>query len=173
MDTLKVIGVVLGVLIVALLGVGLMLPASYDVERSRVIKSKRECLYDNVVDLEKNVVWAPWKMRDPTMEITFGEITRGEGATYTWTSSKSGGGSFEVVSVVPNERVETAIDFGNVGRSKGYWTFERQGVNTRVTWGLEGEAAGIVDRYFILFMDSMAGADFEEGLDRLAQVCER
>lgn len=172
MNALKVVGIVLGVLIVLVLGVGLLLPTEYAVERKMTMKTKRDCPYQQVANLKNSEVWSPWKNRDPSMVWTFGEVTEGEGASYTWTSENSGDGSYRITKVDPGKRVETYIDFGTMGTSEGYWTFERDGEFTIVTWGFEGEAQGIVDRYFTLFMDSMVGPDFEEGLSRIKQVCE-
>lgn len=173
MKALKVLGIVIAVVLAILLGIGLFLPDRFHVERSVVMKSKRECPYDQVVDLEKSLEWSPWRHRGAAREITFGEIKRGAGASYSWTTENGRVGSFEIVAVEENASVETRVDLGDAGQARGYWTFERDGLTTEVTWALEGEAQGILDRYFMLLAEPMVGPDFGEGLARIKQVCER
>lgn len=175
MEALKRAGIVLGVALVLMLGIGLLLPSDYHVERSIEIGSKPACPFDQVNDLEKNTAWSPWRKRDGAVEVSLGEKTVGQGASYVWESMDAEGsqtGRYEIVESVPHERISTFIDLGPKGRARGEWTFERRGTETKVTWSLDGEVLGIVDRYFTLLMDGFVGPDFDEGLARIKQICE-
>jgi hypothetical protein len=70
------------------------------------------------------------------------------------------------------KRIETALDFGDMGQPHAYWTFEPSGEGVQVTWGLTGTTSGPLGGYFAKMMDGWVGADYEGGLARLKEVVE-
>ena len=69
---------------------------------------------------------------------------------------------------------ENDLDFGANGQGKGTFEFQAQGESqTSVTWRMNTNM-GInpIGKIFGLFMDSVVGADFEDGLKRLRVVAE-
>ena len=90
----------------------------------------------------------------------------------SWTSEKSGTGSQTITKSDRPTRIETALDFGDMGQPNADWTFESSGDGTKVTWGLSGEAAGPLGGYFAKMMDGWVGKDYEDGLQRLKQHLE-
>lgn len=172
MKVLKIAGGTLIGLLVILLLVGLFLPKEFSLQRSTVIDAPAAVVFEQVNNLEKNQAWMPWNKLDPTMKVTFGDVTVGEGASYSWTSDKSGDGTLTIKESVPNERIVNDLDFGEGGPSEGRWTFEETGGGTKVTWAMVGAADGIIDRYFGLMVEKMAGPAFEQGLADLKKVSE-
>lgn len=172
MRTLRVIGVVIVALFALIVGVAFVLPPEYDVERTVVIDAPPECPFDHVDDLEKNVVWSPWKATDPTMVIEMGDVTVGEGASYSWTSDRAGDGSYTIIVSQPHRRLESSVDLGDRGSARGSWRFEYANQRTTVTWHFVGQPGTLVGRYEALVMDSALGPDFAHGLDRMKQICE-
>lgn len=172
MRALRVIGIVLGVLFLLVVGAALLLPSEYDIERKIVIKSTPECPFDHVNDLEKNVVWSPWKATDPSMKIEVGDKSVGEGASYSWMSEKAGEGSYTIIESVPHRTIKSTVDLGVRGSAQGSWEFVRQGQETEVTWHFHGESGGLLGRYEALLMGSVLGSDFGHGLERMKQICE-
>jgi carbon monoxide dehydrogenase subunit G len=90
----------------------------------------------------------------------------------TWTSDKSGDGTQTITKSERPTRIETSLDFGDMGQPNSAWTFEPSGAGTMVTWGLSGEAIGPLGGYFAKMMDGMVGKEYEDGLARLKQVIE-
>ncbi len=170
---LKILAIMFGVVIAVFIIVGLLLPRHFTVSRSVTVGAPPPVVFALVNDLSNWETWSPWATKDPTMEVTMGEITVGEGGSYSWAGEESGEGSLTILKSVENEAIETALDFGSRGQANGVWRFEPDGAGTRVTWELVGDAGwNLVGRYFGLFMDRMVGADFENGLAALKDAAE-
>lgn len=143
------------------------IPGEYSVERSAVIDAKPAAVYAVVSDFQTWKGWSTWAKRDATMNMEFGEISQGAGASYSWTSENSGNGSQEITDAVENESMNTLVKFEGMGESKGHWTFEEtEDGRTNVTWGFSGEFPFFF-RVFSLGMDDQVGKDFEEGFANL------
>ena len=157
---------------VLIFGVGSCLSQDFRVERSIEIDAAPEEVFEQVNSLRNWNAWSPWIARDPTIENTYSGPDSGVGASVSWTSEKSGAGSQTITVSERPSRIETQLDFGEMGQPKADWKFEPSGAGTRVTWGLTGTAAGALGGYFAAMMDGMLGPDYEEGLARLKQVVE-
>ena len=96
----------------------------------------------------------------------------GVGATVTWTSEESGDGKQTITLSERPTRIETALDFGDMGQPNAYWEFEPGGEGVLVTWGLVGNTSGLLGGYFARMMDGWVGADYEDGLARLKKLAE-
>jgi uncharacterized protein YndB with AHSA1/START domain len=168
--------VVIGsVVIVALLfAVGLMLPSGFKVQRAVDFAAAPEGIYPLIADPREWKRWSVWNRRDPAMIIQYSDAPSGAGARWAWQSKTEGSGEMEFTSVVPNERVDYALNFPELGmRSTGQLRLERSGAGTRVTWTNEGDVGGNpVNRYFGLFMDRLVGPDFEAGLKNLKALVD-
>ena len=172
MRLLKLIAIVLVVFVVVVFVVGAFLPKDFQVERSIEIDVAPEVVFDEVNSLKKWSAWSPWLARDPSMESAYAGPETGVGAKVTWTSEKSGNGTQTITLSERPKRIETALDFGDMGQPTAYWTFEPSGEGVEVTWGLKGTAAGPLGGYFAKMMDGWVGADYEDGLQRLKDVVE-
>jgi len=170
---LKKIGfTILGVILLLVI-VGFFLPAKYSAKRSIVIKAPVANVFDQVNDLQKWDAWSPWLAEDPSIKITYGEITKGKGASYRWTSEKSGEGSLTIEKSIENAAITTDLDFTDEGKAKGIWTFEETDGGTKVTWGINGDAGyNLINRYFGLMIDTFVGPYFDKGLAKLKEVAE-
>lgn len=172
MNILKLAGIVLVTLILVFVGGGLVLPSGYRVERSERVQAPLEVTFAQVNELRNWEQWSPWSAADPSMQVTYGVTTVGAGAEYTWTGEQSGEGTLSIAASIHGERIDTIMDFGQMGSAKGYWSFSYQAGVTSVTWGLIGENPGVMGSWLSLMMDSMVGPQFENGLRRLKQVAE-
>lgn len=171
MKILKILVITLVVLIAAVALIGFLLPKQYTVTRSQVIAAPAEVVFEQVNDLKKNEAWSPWK--DPTMKITYTEVTVGQGAKSSWTSDDMGNGSQSITSSTPSSAIHTHLDFGEMGTAEVQWTFAAEGEGTKVTQEMTGEmGANPMKRYFGLMMDKMIGPMFEQGLASLKTVSE-
>jgi len=172
MRVVKLAVLVLVALIVVVLGVGAFLPKDFRVERSIEIDASPEAVFDQVNSLRKWDAWSPWIARDPSIQNTYEGPEAGVGATVRWTSEESGEGTQEITLSERPTRIETALDFGDMGQPNADWTFEPSAEGVRVTWGLSGTASGPLGGYFAKMMDGWVGADYETGLERLKQLSE-
>lgn len=165
--------VVVLVLIAAVGLAFLLAPAEVRVERSIVINAPAEAIFPKVNNLQAWKSWSPWMQREPDMKSTYEGPEAGEGAKTSWESETQGNGSQTITKSVPNERIETALDFGEMGGATSDWTFEEEGEATKVTWGMDTTPTkNPIGRCFNLMMDKMVGADYETGLASLKAEVE-
>jgi hypothetical protein len=172
MKTLKVVTIVLVTLVLVFVGGGLVMPRGYRVERSERIQAPVEVVFSQVNDLRKWEGWSPWKAADPTMKITYSDQPVGQGGSYSWKGNGAGEGTLTILGSVDLSRIETKIDFGELGGSSGSWDFTYEDGITSVVWGFSGENPGLFGGWLTLMMDGMVGPQFEEGLRRLKKVAE-
>lgn len=176
MKVLKKIAIWLIVIVLVLGGIGLLLPKTYRVERSVVVKAEPHDVYAQVNTLKKWPEWTAWTMKKyPDMQIEFKGPEAGEGAEYYWTGKSTGKGNLKLTKSDPAKGVEYRLDFED-GKyvSDGSIFYEPAGAGeVKVTWVNSGDLGwNPVNRYFGLMMDRFMGPDFEEGLGNLKQRVE-
>ncbi len=173
---MKIVKILVGALlalVVLFFGVGMFLPEEYAVERSTTMDAAAAVVFAQVNVHRNGANWSPWRAKDPNMEISYSGPDSGEGATMSWVSETQGMGTMVHTKVIDNQRIESHLDFGDMGEADSYWLFDATGDNsTKVTWGFTGKAENIVGRYFGLKMDDWVGADYEDGLARLKSHVE-
>ncbi|MEM9731205.1 MAG: SRPBCC family protein [Myxococcota bacterium] len=172
MRALKVIIGVLVAITALVMGIGLFLPKDYRVERSIQIEAPPELVFDQVNSFRNWDEWSPWLAQDPTIKNEFSGPDSGVGAKVAWTSQDSGEGSQTITSSERPKRIETRLDFGNMGQPGADFSFEPRGDGTLVTWGLSGTGVGALGGYFAQFLDRLIGPTYEDGLTRLKRVSE-
>lgn len=173
MAIVKRIGLGLVAAILLFLVVGILLPSSRTVERSITIRVPMEIVFTNVNNLKNNVKWDSWTAEDPTLKYTYGEVFEGNGATCSWSSAKSGGGSMVIVESITNSYIKTEIDFKGKGKGKGLWLFKQVNGGVSVTQRYQNIVGrSLMGRYFNVFLDFMIGPYFEKGLANLKRVSE-
>lgn len=156
------------------IGIGIFLPPTFEMSRSVEIAASPDLVFRFVDDLTLNPLWDPWVASDRSMTLTMGPVTRGTGASYTWTSEQSAAGQLLIVESAPFDRVQTHIVFTGVGESDTEWTFEPLAGGTRATWTFR-DAAGynLLSRYmYLLAMERMLAPRLEHGLEALKHVVE-
>lgn len=100
---------------------------------------------------------------------------RARGQKMSWVSSNPnvGTGSQETVELVPNEKVVTALDFGDMGKAKATMALGADNGGTLVTWGFDAPLASTAERWFGLMFDRFIGPDYEKGLANLKALAEK
>lgn len=169
-----ILGIVVVLAVVVVAG-GYLLPREVVVARSVEINAAPEAVFPHVNSLKAGQKWSPWLGIDPDVQTTFTGPDEGVGAKLEWASDNPqvGSGRQEIVTSVANERVETALDFGDMGLAKAEFILAAQGGATEVTWTLNTDmGAGPIGRWFGLMMDGMVGADYETGLQNLKTLVE-
>lgn len=89
------------------------LEGTYDINRSKVINAPAAVVFDKVNDYKSWTEWSPWFELDPEVKLTYGDITSGSGASYSWHSDNKdvGAGSMETTEAVTNESISQKIAF--------------------------------------------------------------
>ena len=166
------------VLIALVLGVGLLLPSAFKVERSVTIAAAPDVVYPLIAAPKEWARWSVWNRRDPNMQITYGGPSSGNGARWSWDSKTEGKGAMRFTEGTAPERISYELSFPEFGMtSTGRLLLTPVDVGgkpgTRVSWSNEGDMGGNpLNRWFGLFMDRLVGPDFEAGLANLKQLAE-
>ena len=164
-----VLGIVLALVVVFVVG-GFLLPREVSVARSITIDAPPEEVFPHVNSLKAFNDWSPWTGRDPNMVPEFSGPDEGVGAVMAWESKQRdvGSGRQEITASVPDERVETALDFGEMGTAEAAFVLVPVDDGTEVTWSFTGDmGSNPVGRWMGLMMDSWVGGDYETGLANL------
>ncbi len=175
MRFLKRLFAIFVVLILALVAIAYALPREASVARSIDINAPASSIFGHVNNLKANEEWSPWLDRDPEVVLTYSDITEGEGASMSWASEhpQVGVGSMEISKSIENQRIETALDFGEQGTADAYFEFAENGGITNVTWGFTTDLGmNPMSRWFGLMIDGFVGPDYELGLTRLKALVE-
>jgi len=171
---LKRIGIGIGLATVLVIAVGFALPSTYTISRSVTIQSDPTHIHTLVGDLHRWPDWTPWIKADPSIVVTFGDITEGVGAHQSWTDN-SGGGELTFTRSDPDWGVAYDMNMDN-GKylSQSTMEYKRTDNATEVVWTMTGRNGNNpFNRYFGLMMDPMVGPMFEDGLNRLKLVAEK
>jgi len=175
MKILKRIIIWLLVLIALLIGVAYLLPSSYHVERTTLMKADKTILFDMVCDFNNWELWTPWSASmDSTVVIE--NIGKCEiGAVHKWDGKEMGKGEMKVTKIVPLKMMEWELGFEGVSQKMIInMTIEKEGGERLVTWTADGELGyNPLYRYYGLMIDSDLGKDFETGLQNLKELCEK
>ena len=170
-----IIGIVAALAVVFVAG-AYLLPASVSAERSIVIQAAPEIVYERLIDLRKFNDWSPWAKLDPNTQYSFEGAPEGPGQVMKWTSAHEqvGSGSQEIMEATPNESVSVALDFGDMGTGRSWYTLKPQGAATQVTWGFATELGNNpAMRWMGLKVGDWIAADFDKGLAALKEVVEQ
>lgn len=169
MKTLKWLGIgLVAFVVLGTIAIGLM-PPEYTV--SRTITVPDDCAFEHVNDVTRHDAWSPFKAMEPTLDITYGPITAGAGASYDW-NGEMGTGRLTILQSSPPGglapgRVESVVWSQDMGDTDELWSFE----HGRATWRYTGEVPGFTGGLIASMMDPMLGGIFEDGLGRLQDVC--
>ncbi len=180
MKVLKKILKGLGIFILLLIILSFFLPSKTHLERSLVINAPAEVIFGQVNNLKNWGQWSAWHKKDPNMQITFTDASEGVGASYTWKGNNDvGEGTLSISASVPNDSIQTTMQFGGMGKSYGSFKFNKEDAGTKVIWAMDSKGEDmpwymrVPSKYFSLFMDKLVGPDFEKGLADLKTVSEK
>jgi hypothetical protein len=177
---LKIIGIVAGVGVVAIVGLliyAATFPDSFQVQRMQRISASPEAIFPLINNLHGMNTWNPFSEADPEIKITYTGPESGKGARYEWSgNSHVGQGSIEIIDAAVPSRVALKLDMLKPieGHNTVVFTLAPNGSGTDVTWAMTGERpfiGKIIDAVFN--MDRMVGSQFEKGLTKLKTIAEK
>ncbi len=172
---LKIV-LVFAVLIAVFLIIVALQPATFSVERTKVIAAPPDKPFALVNDFHEWTKWSPWEGIDPAMKRTYEGPPAGIGAKYSWEGNDQvgSGGMTMTESQAPNLiSLDLVFLKPMQARNVTVFKFEPEGAGTRVTWTMSG-TKNFVSKGFCMFMnmDKMVGGDFEKGLEKMKTVAE-
>ncbi len=177
MKILKIIGLTILALVILVVLVGVFSPRNVVVERSITINASAESVFEEVNGMKVFNAWSPWQKIDPEgTTYTYEGPETGVGSKMSWNSEhpEVGSGSQEIVAMEENSKVRTELYFGGY-EDPNYAELQIKpgDENTTVTWTFEGDmGSNPIGKIFGLFMDSMLGPAYEEGLKNLKAIVE-
>ena len=162
---------ILAGVVLLLLVLYLLAPATYDVSRTTEVRRPPEDVFDYLKYLKNQDEWSPWGQKDPNMKKGFRGTDGTVGAVSTWEGNKQvGAGEQEITRIVAGQRIESVLRFLKPWKSTSdaYLEVEPAPGGSLIRWGFKG-SSGFPMRLMMLFMsmDKMVGKDFEQGLANL------
>ncbi len=172
---LSIILIILVAVIALFVIVVSMQPANFCIRRMIIISAPPSAVFPFIDDVHKFQEWSPWAKMDPESKVTFAGPPSGVGASFSWTSSKTGEGSMTSTESRPAEYVKYRLEFLKPfqATNTAEFTLKSEGIHTSVEWSMAG-TNGFVFKAFSLIMnsDKMVGGQFEDGLASLKKLAE-
>jgi hypothetical protein len=177
---LKIIGIVAGICVLAVIGVlvyAATFSNTFQVQRSLRINASAEKIYPLINNMRGMNTWNPFAEADPEIKITYSGPESGKGARYEWTgNSKVGEGNIEITDASAPNRVALQLNMLKPleAHNTVVFTLVPNGNGTDVTWAMSGERPFIGKVMDAVFnMDRMVGGQFEKGLAKLKAIAEK
>ncbi|MEM6514991.1 MAG: SRPBCC family protein [Bacteroidota bacterium] len=174
---MKALKYILFVLLILIIGLAIYIavqPNSFDFKRSRIVEAPAPVVFNLVNDYKAWPRFSPWMEQEKDANLTYGDKTSGEGASYSWEGEILGKGNMQTESVVSNESIEQDINFIEPFESSSdiKWTFEPSEKGTKVTWAMSGKQ-DFMTKMYVAFagpIEKTTGPDFERGLFKLDSI---
>ncbi|MBM7113593.1 SRPBCC family protein [Archangium primigenium] len=160
-------GVFGGVLVV-----GLVLPSTYRVERTTLLRAPTGRVYPHVADPKRWREWTPWQEAAyPEAQWAFGSQA-GPGAVRSWSGERVGRGSLVLTRADPETGVayDVSLDGGRF-LAQGTIAFASSEDGTWVTWVDSGDVGGNPFlHYLVPWIEARLGRDLDQALLQLQRV---
>lgn len=171
---LKIIGIILGALVLIVVIIGVIAPKSIVVERSIAIKAPKEMVKAEVSSFKSFEIWNPFDDEDTavvqSMEGTDGTV----GSKFIWDGQVTGAGT-QTITAINDSMVAIDLLFTKPFESASnvYYKYTGGGDSTLLTWGYT-DTLGFVESIFCMFMDmdKMLGGTYEKGLVSVKSILE-
>ena len=175
MKALRIIGIIVIVLAAIYFIGGQLLPKSYSVQRSILIKAADSVVYMNVADMNNFDKWNPWLKMEPTAKVKISGNSAEPGNLWEWEGEELGTGSMELVKVNPYTSLDYELKFRQPYENSAIsnFSFEKKPDGINVTWSLSGESKTLPDRWMGLGMGLMMDKPFTSGLESLKELSEK
>ena len=179
MKIIKYIVVALGILLAALLLMGLFLPKEYTVSRQVSINRSKTEVFDYVRLLKNQHDYSVWWKMDPNQVTTYTGEDGTVGFIAAWKSELDsvGSGEEEIVAIQEGERIEYALRFKEPFESNASsnMIFTATDSNsTTLTWNFKGDMSYPFNvMQLFMSMEDMLGNDIEQGLNNVKAILEK
>lgn len=108
---LKIILLIIGAAIVAILGYAATKPDTFRYTHSRVIKASPAAVFAELNSPKRAEKWSEWVAMEPEANYAYDGPESGVGAAVSWEGKKSGTGKMTVIESTPNTLVRYKMEF--------------------------------------------------------------
>lgn len=173
MKALKIIGIIVGVLVAAILIVPLFSPSPAQVSSEIEIALEPAQIFPSVASFKNREAWDPWVASDSTTVVTIESKPGFVGSTYAWDGELVSTGKMEVISLEENKYIKSDLYFGDVEiPALVEWTFEPAEGGTYVVWSFSQETAYPFGRLGMMIGKVFLKQSFDLGLGNLKEFLE-
>ena len=161
--------VVLGVVVVAVVILGIVAPTDMNVEREVVIEKPREVVFNDLRLVKNHDSWSPWMRKDPNIMKQYRGTDGTVGFVQSWSGNNDVGvGEQEIKNIAEGSRIDYELRFKKPmeDTSAAYLVTEDAGAGrTRVKWGMNGRSPFPRNVFCLLLnIKGKLGRDFDQGL---------
>lgn len=176
---IKIILISFILLIAIVLVVALFIPKDYKLERSIIIQSPKDSVFNYIKHLKNQNEYSVWGKMDPNWKTSFKGVDGMVDFVSAWESDVKnvGTGSQTITNIVEGEFIETRLNFEKPFKAENYTQISTSAIdatNTKVTWGFNGSYPYPMNIMKLVFnMEKMIGKDFEDGLKNMKVILEK
>ena len=166
-----VIGII--ALLLVLIAIAFVLPASSHVERRITINASPAKVFAVLRDFQQFNQWSPWADIDPNVQYSYSGPIGDVGAKYDWRGNSAvGAGSQEITALTPDQEIKIHLIFEGQGDAQVAYRLSADNGST-VIWSFDSEHGfNPLNRWFGLLLDGMIGGDYDKGLAKLKTYVE-
>src|SRR6185503_9473740 len=111
MKTLKIVGIVIGIVALGAMVLLISAPSTSHVETSIIINASTASIYKEANGFKNFTSWAPWPKLDPNAKFSYEGPEQGVGSKISWEGEEIGKGHQEIVESVENVSVKNRLVF--------------------------------------------------------------
>ena len=172
---LKKILIGLAAVLLALVVVVSLQPATFHVERSLIMSAPPQAVAAQVNDFHAWRAWSPWEKLDPNLKRGFDGAPSGVGAKYAWAGNKEVGEGRMTIEKSEPTQIVIKLEFLKPFEATNTATFNfaKTAEGTKTTWAMDGKNNFVSKAFHLVMdMDKLIGADFERGLAAMKAQAE-
>jgi hypothetical protein len=179
MKIIKIILISFIILIALVLIVALFIPKDYKLERSIVIQSPKDTVFNYIKHLKNQNEYSVWNKMDPNIKNKYTGIDGTVGFVSAWESEVKnvGIGSQTITKIIEGESMFTKLKFEKPFKAENNTEISAIALNnsnTKVSWSFNGSFAYPMNIMKLVFnMEKMIGKDFEIGLQNMKVILEK
>ena len=175
MKIIKYVTFITSAAILLFLFISLLLPSTKSVEYKITINQPVDSVYKRVINLRDWQEWTPWSSGDPEVLNSYAGLISTPGSRWVWSGKTAGEGELVIESAQPGQRIETSLSMTRPQKmqSRITWQFTDVNSKTQLKWVNKKDLRYPFGRWAGLLKKDQLNTDFEQGLHRLKEVCER
>jgi uncharacterized protein YndB with AHSA1/START domain len=171
MKAVRIILIVLGVLLLALVGAYFAMPSHIHVASTETLDAPHTAAFSHANNLRTWSQWTAWAQKDTTLRWEYSETSSAVGDWMRW-KGKDGNGKLTLTEVVPNEKLVYTMEFDGFKPSSGTMTFANQDGKTQSTWTMDADLEGPF-RLMALVFESAIKEDYAQGFKGLEAYAQQ
>jgi hypothetical protein len=179
MKTLKIVGIVAGIVVLGIVVLMVSAPSTSHVESSIIINASTASIYKEANSFKNFTSWSPWAKLDPEAKYSYEGPESGVGSKLISEGPELGKSYQEIVESVENTRVRNVISFEqSPGKYISEIILEPVDGGTKVTWTYDSDYSqasgmnGSFGKIMEMFVTGIIQEQFGMGLQDLKEAVE-